>query len=51
MGRFADREGELGRLATLYESEDPELAIVYGRRRIGKSDLVLESIRNRADAV
>lgn len=51
MDRFVDREEELDRLAALYGSEDPGLAVVYGRRQIGKSELVLESIRDRADAV
>lgn len=51
MNQFVDRDTELTRLRALYDSDDAELAIVYGRRRIGKSTLVLESIRNRNDAV
>ncbi len=48
---FVDREEELSHLKELYSSENPELAVVYGRRRVGKTALVLESIRDRDDAV
>lgn len=48
---FVNRERELERLQTLYEKETPALAVVYGRRRMGKTTLVLESIRDRNDAV
>lgn len=47
MKQFVDREDELDRLQALYDSEEAELAIVYGRRQIGKSTLVLESLRDR----
>lgn len=51
MERFVDRVAELDRLRALYESERSTLAIVYGRRQIGKSELVRQSIANRDDAV
>lgn len=51
MERFVDRVDELERLRALYGSDRAELAVVYGRRQIGKSTLVLESIRDRPDAV
>ena len=51
MNQFVDRDAELTRLRALYDSDEAELAVVHGRRRIGKSTLVLESIRNRDDAV
>lgn len=51
MERFVDREDELARLRALYESDQAELAIVYGRRQIGKSTLVLESLRDREGIV
>lgn len=51
MKRFVDRENELARLRALYGSDHAELAIVYGRRQIGKSTLVLESLRDREGAV
>jgi len=51
MPQFVDREAELTRLQELYESDSAELAVVWGRRRIGKTRLMTESIRNYADAV
>lgn len=51
MNQFVNRDAELTRLRALYDSNDAELAVVSGRRRIGKSTLVLESIRDRNDAV
>ena len=51
MARFVDRERELDRLRALYEADEASLAVVYGRRRMGKTTLVLESIRDRDDAV
>jgi AAA+ ATPase superfamily predicted ATPase len=51
MGRFVDRERELDRLRALYQTDKPSLAVVYGRRRMGKTTLVLESIKDREDAV
>jgi AAA+ ATPase superfamily predicted ATPase len=48
---FVDREEELSRLETLYDSDEPKLAVVYGRRRIGKTALVLESTDDRDEAV
>lgn len=51
MEQFVDRVDELDRLRQLYGSESAELAIVYGRRQIGKSELVRQSIRERDDAV
>jgi len=51
MDQFVDRTSELDRLQTLYESDAAELAVVYGRRQIGKSELVRQSIQERDDAV
>ncbi|PSP49063.1 ATPase [Halobacteriales archaeon QH_7_69_31] len=51
MDQFVDRLEELDRLQTLYESDAAELAIIYGRRQIGKSELVRRSIADRHDAV
>lgn len=51
MDQFVNRAEELDRLQTLYESGEAELAIVYGRRQIGKSELVRQSIIDRDDAV
>jgi AAA+ ATPase superfamily predicted ATPase len=51
MDQFVNRLDELDRLRTLYESNAAELAIIYGRRQIGKSELVRRSIVDRDDAV
>ncbi len=51
MDTFVNRTKELERLRTFYESDDFELAVIYGRRRIGKTELVLESLRDTDEAV
>ncbi|WP_313696199.1 ATP-binding protein [Halorarum halobium] len=51
MKQFVDRAAELDRLRTLYGTDEAELAVVYGRRQIGKSELVRQSIAGRDDAV
>lgn len=51
MTRFVNRDRELERLDALYESDTAALAVMYGRRRMGKTTLALESIRDRNDAV
>jgi uncharacterized protein len=42
MMKFVNRIEELGRLDRLKESADGGLAVVYGRRRVGKTRLLLE---------
>ncbi|MFC4407944.1 ATP-binding protein [Haloarchaeobius iranensis] len=44
MVEFVNRTEELSRLRGLYESESAELAVIYGRRRLGKTALVRESL-------
>lgn len=39
---FLDRKSELGRLDDLMKSREGRLAIVYGRRRVGKTRLLVE---------
>lgn len=51
MAAFVNRQEELARLQELYASDEAELAVVWGRRRIGKTRLITESIRGRDDAV
>ncbi|WP_440991720.1 ATP-binding protein [Haloarchaeobius baliensis] len=51
MAQFVDREDELERLEAAYESDDAEFVVLYGRRRLGKSELVRQSILGRDDAV
>lgn len=45
MKGFVNREAELKKLDKIYRSEDSDLVIIYGRRRIGKSELVRESLK------
>ena len=51
MGQFVNREAELAQLNSCYESTDAEFIVLYGRRRLGKSELVRQSIADRDDAV
>lgn len=51
MDRFVNREAELSRLRGCYDSDDPELVVGFGRRRLGKTQLVRHSLSDRDDAV
>ncbi|MCG3109907.1 hypothetical protein L3N51_02204 [Metallosphaera sp. J1] len=48
---FVDREKELESLSERLESPNFELVIIYGRRRIGKTSLILRAISNREDTI
>ena len=50
MSMFINRKDENEKLQEIYRSKKAELVLVYGRRRIGKSRLLIESIKNK-DAV
>jgi hypothetical protein len=51
MTPFVDRETELDQLTDCYESDTADLVVIYGRRRLGKSELVRQSIADRDNAV
>ena len=51
MTQFVDREYELDHLTGCYESDSAEFVVIYGRRRLGKSELVRQSISDRDDAI
>lgn len=51
MDGFVDRDVELSRLRDCYDSDEAELAVIYGRRRLGKTQLVQHSLTDRDDAV
>ncbi len=51
MEDFVDRTAELNQLTDCYNSESAEFVVLYGRRRLGKSELVRQSITDRDDAV
>ena len=48
---FVDRKEYLDLLTERYDREQADLLIIYGRRRLGKSELVRQSIADRDDAV
>lgn len=45
--RFVNRKNELSTLETLYKEGRPQLVIVYGRRRVGKTRLLLEFLKGK----
>ncbi len=49
MDQFVDRLDELDQLQALYESDAAELTIIYGRRQIGKSELVTPPVSSRQE--
>lgn len=51
MNRFVNRETELSRLSDCYESEAAAMAVIFGRRRLGKTQLVQHSVAERDDTV
>ncbi len=51
MTEFVDREEDLEALRTRYDADEPSLIAVWGRRRVGKTELVEQSVRGREDTV
>jgi AAA+ ATPase superfamily predicted ATPase len=49
--RFVNRADELETLQTAFQSEQADLLVIYGRRRLGKSALVREATADVDDAV
>ena len=47
MEKFIGRVEELKKLNTLYETKGFNMAVIYGRRRIGKSTLITEFVKNK----
>ena len=45
--QFINRSDELKILEERYKSNKPEFLVIYGRRRIGKTELVLKFIKNK----
>ena len=44
---FVGRERELQKLESMYESDQFEFAVFYGRRRVGKTTLINEFCKNK----
>ena len=47
MRRFVDREQEMATLQSEYERDCSALVVLYGRRRVGKTTLISEFIKNK----
>jgi len=47
--QFVDRENELRLLEDTYMQNKSSLIILYGRRRIGKTELIKQFIQNSDD--
>ena len=47
MKKFIGRKEELQKLNTLYHASGFQMAVIYGRRRIGKSTLIAEFIKDK----
>ncbi|MGQ4892965.1 MAG: AAA family ATPase, partial [Candidatus Njordarchaeia archaeon] len=45
--KFIDREGELEALEKLYTQDRAHLILIYGRRRIGKTELIKQFIKDK----
>jgi len=45
--KFIDRHSEIKQLNNLYQSPGSQLAILYGRRRLGKTTLLREFCRDK----
>ncbi len=45
--KFVNREDELKFLESRYQSSSPEFIVIYGRRRVGKTELMLKFLENK----
>lgn len=48
---FINREEELNHLNSEYEKDAPQFIVIYGRRRVGKTSLIEEFLKDRKDAI
>lgn len=51
MKKFIGREREIAQLKGLYEGTSFQSALVYGRRRIGKSELIKQSLKGEKSTI
>ena len=47
MVRFIDRKREIGLLESAWEKDTAEFVVLYGRRRIGKTRLIVEFMKGK----
>ncbi len=45
--KFVDRKEELGFLEERYKTDLAEFVVLYGRRRVGKTELLLKFLENK----
>lgn len=45
--KFIDREGELGSLERFWKKEESQFLVIYGKRRIGKTELIKQFIKGK----
>lgn len=45
--KFIDREHELGFLEEAYKGKRPQFIVIYGKRRVGKTELIKQFFRNK----
>jgi AAA+ ATPase superfamily predicted ATPase len=45
--KFINRKDELNFLQSRYTTESPEFIVIYGRRRVGKTELILKFMENK----
>jgi hypothetical protein len=45
--RFIDREREITSLKKFWEGRDPQLIVIYGKRRVGKTELIKQFIKDK----
>ncbi len=45
--KFIDRKDELNFLQSRYTTGSPEFIVIYGRRRVGKTELILKFMENK----
>ena len=45
--KFVNRKNELHFLESRYKSNSPEFIVIYGRRRVGKTELMLKFLENK----
>ena len=49
--RFVGRDRELKKLNELYQEEEFQFVVIYGRRRVGKTMLINEFLTPHTEAV
>ncbi|MCR5835705.1 MAG: AAA family ATPase [Lachnospiraceae bacterium] len=49
--KFVGREAELKKLNKIINNDELTFCLIYGRRRVGKSELVKQTVKNRTDKV